>query len=88
MSATVEFDQSLDPRQRLAASAVSLRLLPDSTPVKVASVLPKPVDDSLNRRTAPRDTTVRDTTAGDSTIRERPGIREVQPLGCAKAISR
>jgi hypothetical protein len=37
----------------------------------VTSVLPKPLDDSLNRRAAPaRDTTARDTTARDTTARD------------------
>lgn len=82
ISATVEFSQSLDPRQRLAPSAVTLRLLPDSSTVKVTSLLPKPVDDSLHaRETAARDTTARDTTGRDTTARERPGLREVEGPG-------
>jgi hypothetical protein len=62
VSATIAFSQKLDPRQRLTPRDVRLRLLPDSAPVQVGSILPKPVDDSLNRRATPRDTTVRDTT--------------------------
>jgi hypothetical protein len=73
VSATVTFSQKLDPRQRLTARDVRLRLLPDSVPVAVASILPKPVDDSLNRRTAPVDTTAADTTRADSApTRRRP----------------
>jgi hypothetical protein len=53
VSATVTFSQKLDPRQRLAPKDVRLRLLPDSVPVAVASILPAPVDDSLHGR-APR----------------------------------
>lgn len=83
VSATVELTQPLDPRQRLQPSAVRLSLLPDSTPVKVASILPKPVDDSLHAaRAARRDTTARDTTARDTAAapgrpptRARPGAR-------------
>jgi hypothetical protein len=79
-SAGVELTQPLDPRQRLQPSAVRLSLLPDSTAVRVASVLPKPLDDSLHaRRPAERDTTARDTTAARDTLappgpaRARPG---------------
>jgi hypothetical protein len=74
-SATVEFNQSLDPRQRLAPNAVIVRHLPDSVPVRVVSLLPKPIDDSLHRPAA-RDTTARDTTGRDTTKVPRPGIAE------------
>jgi hypothetical protein len=57
VSATVTFAQRLDPRQRLTPRDARLRLLPDSTPVAIASILPKPVDDSLHRRAPARDTT-------------------------------
>jgi hypothetical protein len=64
VSAAVEFAQSLDPRQRLQPSAVRVSLLPDSTPVRIASVLPRPVDDSLNaKRPAEPDSVAADTTA-------------------------
>ena len=72
VSATVTFSQKLDPRQRLTPRDVRLRLLPDSTPVAVASILPKPVDDSLNRRTPAADTTKADTAKGDSLPPRRP----------------
>jgi Bacterial Ig-like domain len=63
VKATVTFSQKLDPRQRLGARDVSLRLLPDSTPVPVLSLLPQPVDDSLHeRRSTPADSAA----AGDS----------------------
>jgi hypothetical protein len=89
VSATVELTQSLDPRQRLTPAAASVRLLPDSTPVRVVSVLPKPLDDSLHQReAAPRDTAGRDTTGRDTTARRitpgrRPGIAEVEEGGAA-----
>jgi hypothetical protein len=57
VSATATFTQKLDPRQRLRPTDARLRLLPDSTPVAIASILPKPVDDSLHRRAPARDTT-------------------------------
>ena len=79
-SASIELSQNLAPGQRFALSQVTVRILPDSTPIRVTSLLPKPLDDSLNRRAAPardttaRDTTRRDTTAADTTRRaRRPG---------------
>ena len=85
-SASIELTQSLAPGQRIAPSQVTVRILPDSTPIRVTSVLPKPLDDSLNRRAAPgRDTTARDTTRRDTTAADttrpggRRGIVEVGP---------
>jgi Bacterial Ig-like domain len=76
-SATVEFTQMLDPVQRLQPSSATLRILPDSSPVKVVSILPKPIDDSLNAKPAGReaDTTKADTTKADTTrgAEARPG---------------
>ncbi len=73
-SAVIQFSQNLDPRQRLTPADVLLRSLPDSSPVKVASILPKPLDDSLHRPApAPTDTTA------DTTGKVRPGIVEVAP---------
>jgi hypothetical protein len=63
MSATVELTQSLDPRQRLLPSAVRVSLLPDSTPVPITSLLPRPVDDSLHAKRAPVDSAKADTAA-------------------------
>ena len=88
VSASVELTQPLDPKLRLQPSAVRLSLLPDSTAVRVASILPKPLDDSLHaRRPSETDTTVRDTTAARDTTappgqvvpgRARPGARRQQ----------
>ena len=64
VSAAVTFSQKLDPGQRLSPKDVRLRLLPDSVPVSVASILPKPVDDSLNRKATPADTGVTEDTLG------------------------
>ncbi len=71
VKATITFTQKLDPRQRLSARDVTLRLLPDSTPVAVSSILPQPVDDSIHRTRAPaRDSTeVEDSTARVDTSR-------------------
>jgi hypothetical protein len=74
VSANVAMSQTLDPAQRLAQAAVTVRILPDSTPVRITSVLPKPVDDSLHRVAAP----ARDTTA-DTTKKARPGAAEAPP---------
>lgn len=78
VSATVEFTESLDPHQRLAPAQVTVRILPDSTPVRVVSLLPKTVDDSLHRPAEARDTTGKP----DTTEAPRPGIapaREALP---------
>ena len=83
-SALVAFSQDLDPRQRLAPTAVTLRSLPDSAPIPVVSLLPKALDDSLHQAArAARDTT-------DTTRRARPGIVEIpegqpQPRGRGRA---
>jgi len=61
VSATIAFTQMLDPRQRLTPKDARLRLLPDSIPVPIASLLPKRVDDSLHGRAAAPDTTAADT---------------------------
>jgi Big-like domain-containing protein len=82
VSARVEFSQFLDPRQKLALTSVTLRSLPDSAAVKVTSLLPKPLDDSLHERApAAPDSTARDTTRRDTTARERPGLREIEAPG-------
>lgn len=73
-SATIELSQSLDPGQRLTPDAATVRLLPDSTPVRVISLLPKPVDDSVHR---PAEV-ARDTTGADTARAGRPGIVELQ----------
>jgi len=80
MSASIAFTQKLDPRQRLTPRDVRLRLLPDSTPFPVASILPQPVDDSLRAALGPADTTAaRDTLEAADTVgpgrRIQPGLR-------------
>jgi hypothetical protein len=71
VKATVTFAQKLDPRQRLSARDVRLRLLPDSTPVAVLSILPQPVDDSIHGTESPAEdsTAVDDSTAAVDTSR-------------------
>ncbi len=81
VKATLTFNQKLDPRQRLSTRDVTLRLLPDSTPVAVSSILPQPVDDSIHGTRAPvQDSTeIEDSTAGADTSRAgrriAPGVR-------------
>lgn len=81
MKATVTFSQKLDPRQRLGTRDVTLRLLPDSTPVPVSSILPQPLDDSLNRKApAARDsTTAKDSVARRDSVRVGRRIAPGQP---------
>jgi hypothetical protein len=71
VKATVTFSQKLDPRQRLSARDVSLRLLPDSTPVAVLSLLPQPVDDSIHGGPSAAEDSIEvgDSTAGVDTSR-------------------
>jgi hypothetical protein len=79
VSALLEFTQMLDPRQRFDTSKVRVRILPDSAPVRVVSLLPQRLDDSLHApaRTAGdstrRDTTGRDTVRADTTRLRPPG---------------
>lgn len=81
VKATVTFSQKLDPRQRLSARDVILRLLPDSTTVAVSSILPQPVDDSIHGTPSPAEdsTEIEDSTAGVDTSRAgrriAPGAR-------------
>ncbi len=89
VKATVTFAQKLDPRQRLAASDVRLRLLPDSTPVAVLSILPQPVDDSIHRTASPAEdsSAVGDSAAVDTSRAGRrmaprardPAVEEAKP---------
>jgi hypothetical protein len=76
VKASITFSQKLDPRQRLSPREVSLRLLPDSTPVTVSSILPQPVDDSIHgTRTPVEDSTgVEDSTAADTSRAGRRGV--------------
>lgn len=79
VSVNVTLSQTLDPRQHLKPDGVTVRALPDSTPVQVTSILTQVEDDSLHRRAARTGDTLSDTTerARDTTERARPGIREV-----------
>lgn len=84
-SATAELSQMLDPRQRFDPRSATLFRLPDSTPVPVTSLLPKPVDDSLHRtRAAPARTdslAQPDSAAMPDSLLRRPGA--ARPGGIA-----
>jgi hypothetical protein len=87
VSAAVEFTQPLDPRQRLQLSAVRVSLLPDSTPVRMASVLPRPMDDSLNaKRPVEPDSAKADTTAAPRQP-PAPGARPRGPRPAAEKLT-
>jgi hypothetical protein len=86
VSALVTFTQPLDPAQRLDSLTISFVLQKDSTAVRYRALLPKPVDDSLQRRAQQladslrqaRDTTRHDTTAAKPPAvppARRPGAR-------------
>lgn len=75
VSAAVTFSQKLDPRQRLTSRDVRLRLLPDSTPFPVASILPQPVDDSLHTTPTPTDTAAARDTVDQADEQAPPGRR-------------
>ncbi len=78
-SASVTVSQPLDPAQRLTPADVSVRLLPDSSPVAVRSLLPPEADDSAFGRRA--DTTGRADTArrADTTSRADSSRRRQPP---------
>jgi hypothetical protein len=79
-SATVDFSQSLDPRQRLQTSAVRVSLLPDSTPVRITSLLPRRMDDSLHGKpTAEPDSAVTDSAVTDTAAPRRPPLPGARP---------
>jgi hypothetical protein len=83
VSATIELSQPIDPRTRLAPGSAIVALLPDSSPVPVVSLLPKPVDDSLHAAAAARPDSLRpDSLQADSLQADtapapgrRPGVR-------------
>ena len=87
-SATVTFIAPLDPYQQLTPDAVRLQLLPDSTAVPIASLLPKRTGDSIQaaarpaqqeRRAAPArqppPVPAKDTTP-TSLLRQRPPLSD------------
>lgn len=84
VTVTIELSQPLDPAQSLDSTHVRVRHLPDSTAVRVAALLPKPLYDSLQqqRRAAARPDT--GTRAAADTARPAPrpapGPRPGQPV--------
>jgi hypothetical protein len=87
VSATIGFSQPLDPLQRIDSAAVRFMLQKDSTPVPFRSLLPKPVDDSLQKIIAARADSLRaaaDTTHRDTARGQRPPpVPPVGKLGAA-----
>jgi hypothetical protein len=86
VKATLTFSQKLDPRQKFGSRDVTLRLLPDSTPVAVSSVLPQPLDDSLHGRTIEMDSAgPRDSVTGRDSLRAGRRPRAARTDTAAKA---
>lgn len=91
VSAIIDLTQSLDPRQRLTAGQAAVRLLPDSSAVRVASLLPKPLDDSLHMRapaggrpdSTAKDSARADSSRADSSRAPRRGLVEVEEAPAA-----
>jgi hypothetical protein len=69
-SAIIELSQPFAPGLRLRPGDATVALLPDSTPVPVRSILPKPLDDSLNAKPVPRP---------DSAAAPAPAPRRPEP---------
>jgi hypothetical protein len=88
LGATLQFNQPLDPTTALDTANVRVRALPDSIPVRVVSLLPQRLADSLARaeRAAPADPAPGDSAGADSAAaparadtvpaaKARPGVR-------------
>jgi hypothetical protein len=89
LSANIELSQSLDPRLRFQPRNASVWILPDSNPVRVVSVLPKELDDSLHaRQAAKQDTTKADTTQKARRAPAPPGARRPARVEPAQPPSR
>lgn len=81
VSATIGFSQPLDPAQRFDSLGFSLRRQSDSAPVPFRSLLPKELDDSLQRLARARADSIRaarDTTRPDS-LKGAPPARAPTP---------
>ena len=81
ISATLAFTQPLDPYQRFDSLKVLLRELPDSTPVDVRSLLPKPVDDSLQALLKAHLDSLRADSIAKDTSAARPDTSKRLPAG-------
>lgn len=85
LSATITFSQPLDPYQRFDSLTVALRELPDSTPVRIHSLLPKAADDSIQKSVRVAQDSLRDTTkaappAPGDTVVKKPGRPAAPPV--------
>jgi hypothetical protein len=86
LSATITFGGPLDPYQRFDSLPVRLLLLPDSVPVAYRSLLPKAVDDSVQKLIRARADSLKaaaDTTKKDS-LPAKPPTRPPLPAPPAK----
>jgi hypothetical protein len=77
VSATATFSQPLDPFQRLDSSSVRFMLQQDSTPVPYRSLLPKTVDDSLQKLAQARADSAR--AAADTAKRDAAPVKPGGP---------
>ncbi len=95
LSAVASFSQPLDPGQPFDSLEATLRLQSDSSVVPFRSLLPKPVDDSLQqlRRQqedslrAVRDTTRRDSAAAPPRPPAAPSRAEPRPAAAGDAVT-
>jgi hypothetical protein len=81
LSAIIQLSQPLAPGLRLRPQDAGLALLPDSTPLPVVSILPKPIDDSLNVKPVPAP-------PADSAAPRAPARRQAAPAAPAALASR
>jgi len=77
LSIGIQFNQHLNPYQRLPADSVSVQVLPDSTPVPVVALLPKEAYDSLFAVKERADSSAADSTRADTAAARRaaPPVR-------------
>jgi hypothetical protein len=79
LAAGIELSQPLAPGIRLKTADASVVMLPDSTPVPVRSILPKPLDDSLNAPAPSKADSAAPGTKPDSARRGAPAPRRPAP---------
>ena len=86
LSIRLRFSQMLDPYQALDSLAVSLHLLPDSTPVAVAALLRESAFDSLYRAVRPDSVARADSAAapGDTTAARPDSGLKAPPAPAAR----
>jgi len=75
LSATISFSQQLDPYQPPESLAVSLRLQSDSSPVTFRYLLPKSVDDSLQKLERARADSIRAAAEAAADTTPKPAVQ-------------